>query len=192
MTAQPDSTVQQTPPPRRAPFIHDMNVVRGIHGALRDAGVGFAAYLPETILYPVMHEVEQDTNILSVCVAREDEGVAMAAGAFLGGRWPVLLTEASGLGLSSLILARAMVMRTPLLMLVGHNETLGERHDYISATRRVAEPLLRGLGIPHVVCRSGAEAPMLVREAQLTVQGDKRPVAVLFPRHTLHVETELS
>jgi len=28
---------------------------------------------------------------------------------------------------------------------------------------------------------------LLVREAQLTVRGDRRPVAVLFPRHSLHV-----
>ena len=31
------------------------------------------------------------------------------------------------------------------------------------------------------------EAPLLIREAQLTVRGERRPVAVLFPRHTLHV-----
>ena len=44
------------------------------------------------------------------------------------------------------------------------------------------------LHIPYVVAMSGKEAPLLVREAQLSVRGDKRPVAVLFPRHSLHVE----
>jgi hypothetical protein len=33
----------------------------------------------------------------------------------------------------------------------------------------------------------GRDVPLLVREAQHTVRGDRRPVAVLFPRHTLHV-----
>jgi hypothetical protein len=37
---------------------------------------------------------------------------------------------------------------------------------------------------------SGEQAPLLVREAQLTVRGDRRPVAVLFRRHSLHVAEE--
>src|SRR6185437_3463926 len=99
-----------------------------------------ATYLPETILHPVMTRLEQDPAVTTVCAAREDEGVAMAIGAYLGGQWPVLLTEGSGLGLSALVLARAIVQRTPLLILASHNRVLGERHDYISATRRVTEP----------------------------------------------------
>lgn len=177
-----------SPPPGRAGFVHDMGVVRAMHAALREAGIDFAAYLPETILHPLMRAVEEDPEITSVLVAREDEGVAMAAGAFLGGKWPVLLTEASGLGLSALILARAVVQRTPMLILAGHNRVLGERHDYTAATRRTAEPLLDALDIPYIVARSGEECPLLIREAQLTVRGDRRPVAVLFPRHTLHVK----
>lgn len=176
--------------PGRAGFVHDQQVVAGMHRALREAGIDFAAYLPETILYPVMAALEDDPEVISVCVAREDEGFAMAVGAFLGGKWPVVLTEASGLGLSGLILARAIVQRTPMLILAGHNRALGERHDYISAARRTSEPLLQALDIPFVVARDGTEIPTLIREAQLTVRGDRRPVAVLLPRHTLHVAEE--
>jgi sulfopyruvate decarboxylase TPP-binding subunit len=114
----------------------------------------------------------------------------MAVGAFLGGQWPVLLTEGSGLGLSGLILARAIVQRTPLLILASHNRILGERRDYTAATRRVTGPLLDALGIPYIMARSGAEAPRLIKEAQMTVTGDRTPAAVLFPRHTLHVDEE--
>ncbi|MEU6658931.1 hypothetical protein [Streptomyces sp. NPDC046821] len=78
----------------------------------------------------------------------------------------MLLTEASGLGLSGLILARAIVRRTPVLILAGHNEALGERHDYTAAVRRVSEPVLRGLDIPCVVVRDKYEIPTVPREAQ--------------------------
>lgn len=183
------TTASQQPPGRRG-FVHDQQVVASMHRALREAGIDFAAYLPETILYPVMNALEQDPEVTSVCVAREDEGFAMAAGAFLGGKWPVVLTEASGIGLSGLILARAVVQRTPMLILAGHNVALGERQDYTAAARRTSEPMLQALQIPFVVCRDGKEAPTLIREAQLTVCGDRRPVAVLFPRHTLHVAEE--
>jgi sulfopyruvate decarboxylase subunit alpha len=178
----------QVAPPGRAKYVHDMGAVNDVHRALRDAGITFAAYLPETILYPVMEALDDDPEVISVCVAREDEGVAIANGAFLGGHWPVLLTEGSGLGLAGLILARSVVQRTPLLILASHNEALGEQHDYTAAARRVGEPLLRALNIPYVVVRSRGEAPLLIREAQLSVRGDRRPVAVLFPRHSMHAE----
>lgn len=171
----------------RSGFRHDMEVVRSVHAALKAVEVSFATYLPDTFHYPLMRLLEADPDFICVGCSREDEGVAIATGAFLGGRWPVLLTEGSGLGLSALILARAIVQRTPLLMLVSHNDALGERHDYHAATRRVTEPLLRGLGIPYVIAMDARSAPQVVREAQLSVRGDKRPVAVVFPRHVLHL-----
>lgn len=171
---------------RRAGYRHDLAVVESVHAALREAEVSFAAYLPDTLNHPLVRRLEADPSFLCVGCTREDEGVATAMGAFLGGRWPVLLTEGSGLGLSALILARGIVQRTPLLILASHNNALGERHDYHAATRRVCEPLLDALNIPYVVVRAGSEAALIVREAQLSVRGDRRPVAVLFPRHSLH------
>jgi sulfopyruvate decarboxylase subunit alpha len=172
----------------RAGYTHDMATVKAIHQALRDADIGFATYLPDTLNHPLVKLIEADQSMLCVGCSREDEGVAIAMGAFLGGRWPVLLTEGSGLGLSGLILARGIVQRTPLLILASHNDALGERHDYHGATRRVTEPLLRGLNIPYVVVTRREDAALFVREAQMSVRGDRRPVAVLFPRHSLHVE----
>jgi sulfopyruvate decarboxylase subunit alpha len=172
---------------RRAGYRHDMEIVEAIHLALREAEIGFAAYLPDTLNHPLVRRLEADPAFVCVGCTREDEGIAIAMGAFLGGRWPVLLTEGSGLGLSGLILARGIVQRSPLLILASHNSALGERHDYHAATRRVTEPLLTALHIPYVVVRDGREAPLIIREAQLTVRGERRPVAVLFPRHTLHV-----
>jgi len=176
----------------RGGYRHDTEIVRGIHEALRASDITFATYLPDTLNHPLVRLLEADPAVTCVACSREDEGVAMAMGAFLGGRWPVLLTEGSGLGLSALILARGIVQRTPLLILASHNDALGERHDYHGATRRVTEPLLKGLNIPYVIAMDGKSAPLLIREAQLTVRGDRRPVAVLFPRHSLHSQVEES
>lgn len=178
--------VSGAPPPVRAGYRHDSHAVELMHLALREAGISFAAHLPDTINYPLIRALEQDPSFISVSCSREDEGVAAAMGAYLGGRWPVLLTEGSGLGLSALALARAVVQRTPMLILASHNSALGERHDYAAATRRVTEPLLQALTIPYVIAMTAAEIPMLIREAQMTVYGDRRPVAVLLPRHVLH------
>ena len=173
---------------KRSGYKHDPKVVQSVVEALRAAEITFATYLPDTLHYPIAQRLEEDPHFTFLACSREDEGVAMAMGAFLGGRWPVLLTEGSGLGLSGLILARGIVQRTPLLILASHNDALGERHDYHAATRRVTEPLLKALNIPYVIAMESEKIPLLIREAQLTVRGDRRPVAVLFPRHSLHVE----
>lgn len=175
------------PSPVRSGYRHDMGAVSAIHAALRAAGISFAVHLPDTINYPLIQALDADPDFISVSCSREDEGVAMAMGAFLGGRWPVLLTEGSGLGFSALALARAVVQRTPMLILASHNSALGERHDYAAATRRVTEPLLDALAIPYVLAMSAGDIPMLIREVQMTVYGDKRPAAILLPRHALHV-----
>ena len=172
---------------RRGGYRHDPAVVRGMHEALRAADISFATYLPDTLHYPLARLLEEDRHFTCLACSREDEGVAAAMGAFLGGKWPVLLTEGSGLGLSALILARGIVQRTPLLILASHNDALGERHDYHGATRRVTEPLLKALSIPYVIAMDGATIPLLIREAQQSVRGDRRPVAVLFPRHSLPI-----
>ena len=173
---------------KRSGYRHDAKTVGAIVEALRASEITFATYLPDTLHYPIAQRLEEDSHFTCMACSREDEGVAMAMGAFLGGRWPVLLTEGSGLGLSGLILARGIVQRTPLLILASHNDALGERHDYHAATRRVTEPLLRALNIPYVIAIDSSKIPLLIREAQLTVRGDRRPVAVVFPRHSLHVE----
>jgi sulfopyruvate decarboxylase TPP-binding subunit len=175
-------------PASRARYVHDMAVVRGIHQALRAADITFAAHVPDTLNHPLARLLEDDPAVTCVACSREDEGVAMAMGAWLGGRWPVVMMEGSGLGMSGLILARGIAQRTPLLILASHNATLGEQHDYHAATRLVGEPTLRALNIPYVVVMDGRDAPRLIREAQLTVRGQRIPVALLFPRHSLAAE----
>jgi sulfopyruvate decarboxylase TPP-binding subunit len=89
--------------------------------------------------------------------------------------------EGSGIGLSGLILARGIVQRTPTLIVAGHSSTLGERFDYHGATRLVAEPVLRALGIPYHVLQNPEEIRTVVTQAQRTVEGQRLPVAILVP-----------
>ena len=177
-------------PATRAGYVHDLAALQGIHQALRAADVSFAAYVPDTLNHPLVKLLDADAAMICVACSREDEAVAMATGAWLGGRWPVVLMEGSGLGMSGLILARAIAQRTPLLILASHNSALGEQHDYHAATRLVTEPTLRALNIPYVVVMDGHDAPRLIREAQLTVRGQLLPVALLFPRHSLAAEPD--
>jgi sulfopyruvate decarboxylase subunit alpha len=154
---------------------------RAVHAALRAGGVNFAVSLPDSVLHPVDRLLHTDPDVQSFVCSREDEGVAMAVGAYLGGKVPIALMEGSGLGYCALVLARAQIQRTPLLLLVSHNGALGEAFDFHGASRAAAEGVLRGLNIPHVVVTDRARAPQLVEQALVTVLGQKTTVGLLVP-----------
>ena len=65
---------------------------------------------------------------------------------------------------------------------------IGEVAYYHWDVRLVGEPLLTALRIPHCAIQRIDEANTLIREAQLTVEGQKVPFAVLLPHHILWEE----
>ncbi len=167
------------------PERYRVEAVEAFYDGFRAAGIDFTVYLPDSLLDGIEQLILARGEIAAYQCSREDEGVAMAMGAFLVGRRPVALMEGSGIGLSALILARGIVQHTPTLLVIGHSSTLGERHDYHGATRLVAEPVLRGLGIPYHVLRDPGEIRTVVVEAQHTVEGQRLPVGILVPSHVI-------
>ena len=151
----------------------------------RAAGIDFAAYLPDSMLDGVEQVMLERGGIECFQCSREDEGIAMAMGAFLVGKHPVTLMEGSGIGMSGLILARGIVQKTPTMLIVGHNTTLGERFDYHGATRLVAEPVLRALAIPYHVLYDPAHIRNVIVEAQATIEGQRIPVGIIVPSHVI-------
>ena len=57
-----------------------------IVGALKESGISFVSYLPETRLSQIMPVLREDPSFMLIPVANESEGVSIAAGASLGGR----------------------------------------------------------------------------------------------------------
>lgn len=163
---------------------------RLMHESLRASGVDFAVFLPDTVLHVVNQLLLDDPAVKTVMCSREDEGIGIAMGAFWGGSKPVVLMEGSGLGLSSLVLARGLAQRSPTLIICSHNSVLGERFNYHAATRLVSQPTLDALRIPYYVLRDPAEIPVIIREILVTMVGQRVPVAILVPRHVLIQDAE--
>jgi sulfopyruvate decarboxylase TPP-binding subunit len=160
------------------------------YDGFRAAGINFAAYLPDSMLDGVEQLMLERGGIECYQCSREDEGIAMAMGAFLVGKRPVALMEGSGIGMSGLILARGIVQKTPTLLMIGHNSTFGERYDYHGATRLVAEPVLRALDIPYHVLFDPADIRKVIVEAQATIEGQRIPVGILVPSHVIRESGE--
>jgi len=172
-------------PQRESAAHYKEGTLGAFYDAFKIAGIDFVVFLPDSLLDGLEQMILQRKEIETFQCAREDEGIGIAMGAFLVGRRPIVMMEGSGIGLSALVLARGVVQRTPTLLLIGHNSTLGERFEHHAATRLVAEPVLRELGIPRYVVYDPKEISTVVIEAQKTVEGQRVPVGILVPPYVI-------
>jgi len=153
--------------------------------ALVRAGVTLAVYLPDSVLLPLTAALEGEARIRTMVCSREDEGMAIAAGASLAGGVPVVLMEGSGVGFGGLILARAQVQRSGFLVVASHSPALGERFDYHAASRAAGAGVLTGLNIPFVIAGSADDLLVYLERAVETVVGQRSVVGVLVPPFVL-------
>ncbi|MBW1743686.1 MAG: sulfopyruvate decarboxylase subunit alpha, partial [Deltaproteobacteria bacterium] len=79
-----------------------------MYQTLKQCGLRFFMSLPCQHLAGLISCLESDDQIIHVPVTREEEGIGIAAGAFLGGQMGVLLMQNSGLGNSINTLASLM------------------------------------------------------------------------------------
>ena len=169
----------------KAGILYRQETLEAFYDGFKAAGIDFAVFLPDSMLDGVEQLMIERGGIETYQCSREDEGIAMAMGAFLVGKRPVALMEGSGIGMSALILARGIVQKTPTLLIAGHNSTFGERYDYHGATRLVTEPVLRALDIPCHVLFDPGEIRKVIVEAQATIEGQRIPVGILVPSHVI-------
>jgi sulfopyruvate decarboxylase subunit alpha len=159
--------------------------VDSLYEGLTEAGIDFAIFMPDATLDGIEQMLLKRNEIETYQCVREDEGIAMAMGAFMVGRRPVVLMEGSGIGMSALILARSALQRCPMLLIAGHCSTLGERYDYHATTRLCVEPVLKCVNIPYHTVMDPAQVKLAVVEGQRTIDGQKIPFGVLLPTHVI-------
>jgi sulfopyruvate decarboxylase subunit alpha len=156
-----------------------MNPSPAVYSGLKLAGINFATSVPCVNLQELLTLVDSDEEIIHVPVTREEEGVGVCAGAWMGGRRPALLMQNSGLGNSINALASLdMLYGIPLLMIISHRGGKGEPIVGQVPMGRLTVPLLDAMNIRHISPHP-EEAEKAVAEAWKTAEKSRRPVAVL-------------
>ncbi len=156
---------------------------KAIYQGLKAAGIRFLTALPETWLVYLLQLAEDDADVTLVEVAREEEAIGVAAGAYLAGVKNALLMQNHGL-LASIngIVSLALLYRIPLVMLIAHRGHWGEPHPWHTQGGIVTEPILRALGLPFEYARDPLRVGAQIREAQTLAWASLSPVALLLTR----------
>ena len=116
----------------------ESELAQKIVNGLRDAGITFVSYLPETRLSQILPLMREDPSFMVVPVANESEGVSIAAGASLGGRPAAVYMEGSGVYVSSYnLLVLGKRLGVPMLLIVAHYGSLmDKRNTFLYAVPR--------------------------------------------------------
>jgi sulfopyruvate decarboxylase subunit alpha len=150
-----------------------------VYRGLKRAGIDFAASVPCINLQQLLHQVEEDHEIIHIPVTREEEGVGLCAGAWMGGRKPALIMQNSGLGNSINALASLdFLYEIPLLMIISHRGCEEETIAGQVPMGKLTPKLLDAMEVPRFSPKpAGAEET--VAQAWSLAAMRKRPVAVL-------------
>jgi sulfopyruvate decarboxylase alpha subunit len=144
-----------------------------VHRELAAAGVRVVGYVPDAGHKRLIELCQADRNMRAVVLTTEEEGIGLAAGAWLGGEKTVLLMQSSGVGNLVNVLGMVQVCRFPLLLLVTMRGEQGEFNPWQvpmgQTTARVLETMgvaVRQAGEPETVAAHVHAALRLAFEAR--------------------------
>jgi len=156
-----------------------------IHRVLKDARVQQVSYVPDAGHARLIALCADDAGVRTVPLTTEEEGVALAAGAWLGGQRAALLLQSSGVGNCINMLSLASIARFPLLMLVTMRGEWSEFNPWQVPMSRATQPSLEAIGVR--VYRADAVedvAETVGAAAELAFDGEQQ-VAVLLSQRML-------
>ncbi len=118
-----------------------------IFRALRDMDIRQVAYVPDAGHARLLELCGAERTMTMVPLTTEEEGVAVLAGAWLGGQRGVLLMQSSGIGNCVNMLSLTRNCRFPLLILVTMRGQRGEANPWQVPMGQISGDVLRLAGV---------------------------------------------
>jgi sulfopyruvate decarboxylase alpha subunit len=159
-----------------------------IHRALRELSVRQVAFVPDAGHARLIALCQSDPSLRAVPLTTEEEGVALAAGAWLGGQRAALLIQSSGVGNCVNMLALNRVCRLPLLALVTMRGDWGELNPWQLPMGQSAADVLKLAGVIVQRLDVAEGAGDTVRAAGGMAFEGQVPVAVLIGQRLIGVK----
>ena len=126
-----------------------------IFAALRAAQVSLVAHVPDAGHRRLLEMAGAAKDMQMAPLATEEDGIAVLAGAWLGGKRGVLLMQSSGVGNCINMLSLPRICRLPLLMIVTMRGQWGEFNPWQVPMGQVTDVVLEAQG---VVCLKVSDA----------------------------------
>src|SRR3954464_5739966 len=150
-----------------------------LYDLLRRHDITQFAYVPDAGHSILIDRSLADPAVHSIPLTTEEEGVALIAGADLGGARAVLLMQSSGVGNCINMLSLIKGARFPFLTLVSMRGDFGEGNPWQYAMGQAVTPVLEAMGVIVVRAERPDEVIATVSAALTMVFKSGQSVAVL-------------
>ena len=152
---------------------------------IKRGGVRQVGYVPDAGHARLIDRCRADPDIHAVVLTTEEEGIALAAGAWLGGQRAALLMQSSGLGNCINMLSLARTCRFPLLMLITMRGEWEEFNPWQVPMGSIVDPVLKLCEAEVYRVREPEEVAGIAERAVQQAFGDERIVAVVLSQQLI-------
>jgi len=156
-----------------------------LFATFKRADIRQVGYVPDAGHARLIERCRADADIRDVVLTSEEEGVALAAGAWLGGERCALLMQSSGVGNCVNMFSLARTCRFPLMMLVTMRGEWEEFNPWQQPMGGIVEPLLKLCEAEVFRATMPDEVEGIAERAVQLAFGDERIVAVLLSQQLI-------
>jgi sulfopyruvate decarboxylase alpha subunit len=157
----------------------------GLYGCFKRASIRQVGYVPDAGHSRLIQLCHDDPDIRAVPLTTEEEGIALAAGAWLGGERCALLMQSSGVGNCINMLSLARTCRFPLLMLITMRGEWEEFNPWQQPMGSAVEPVMRLCEAEVLRARKPEEVEGLAERATQAAFGEERIVSLILSQELI-------
>lgn len=157
-----------------------MDWPRKILSSLKANDICSISFVPDSVIGRILKAAEQDPYFHLTTLAREEEGIGIITGEYLGGRRGILMMQSAGLGNCVNALASlAIPYQIPFIMLISQRGELGEFNACHVVMGKALRNILEALGIQHYTVKREDELETILNGAIKTAYTSEQPIAVI-------------
>ena len=159
-----------------------MNIDYKLYDAIKQSGINLLLSVPCAMIKGLLQVIDDKNEIPHFAVTREEEGVGIAAGAYLGGKVPALLMQNSGLGNSiNAIKSLLELYEIPIILIMSHRGAEGEKILAQIPMGQLTLSLLKCIDVNYTIVDSEEKIIEIIQAVKKS-QDSKKPTAIVLKR----------
>src|SRR5688572_1704741 len=160
-----------------------------IHRELSAAGVRVVGYVPDAGHKRLIELCRADKKMRAVVLSTEEEGIGLAAGAWLGVQKSALLMQSSDVGNIIDVLGMVRECRFPLVTLITMRGEQGEFNPWQVPMGQAVRPVLEAMGSVVQYAETAQQVAPVVNAALRLAYASYASVAVLISQRLIGIKS---
>jgi len=160
-----------------------------VHQELTAGGVRVVGYVPDAGHKRLIERCHADRKMRVVPLTTEEEGIGLAAGAWLGGERSVLLMQSSGVGNIINVLGMVQVCRFPLVMVVTMRGEAGEFNPWQVPMGEATARVLEAMGVTVRRVDAAEQIAPLARQSLRSAFEENSSQAILVAQRVIGIKS---